>query len=258
MNFNSDTQQKLSVFLSHSHKDIEKVRKLRDILEFLDCEPLMFYLKCLDEDKDELNDFIRREINARNLFIYCKSKSAEQSAWVQKELAYIRSLDSKRLYTVDIDQSMTCGMLGLLEKITGIIRRNQVFISYAHSDGAVIAQDLYRNLQKKGYNVFLDVNAIPSGANFSEYIINKLNETVENGVFIPIITPRYADSKWCGKELLNVAESDGRVLPLIVGNTELTPVVRYAISRIQCLKIGEKISEDTISDIDRALRSLGN
>jgi len=90
--------QKLSVFLSHSHKDIEKVRKLRDILEYLECEPLLFYLKCLDDDDDELQSFIKREIEARNIFLYCKSQNAENSSWVQKELDYIKSFDSNRLY----------------------------------------------------------------------------------------------------------------------------------------------------------------
>ena len=77
---------KLTVFLSHSHKDIEKVRKIRDILEILGCEPLMFFLKCLDDNNGELEDFIKREIDARNVFLYCRSRNAEGSEWVQKEL----------------------------------------------------------------------------------------------------------------------------------------------------------------------------
>ena len=81
---------RLTIFLSHSHKDLEKVRKLREILESLDYEPLIFFLKCLDDSNEELEDFIKREIDARNLFIYCKSKNAEDSIWVQKELEYIR------------------------------------------------------------------------------------------------------------------------------------------------------------------------
>ena len=65
--------EKLTIFLSHSHKDVEKVRKIRDILEIIGCEPLMFFLKCLDDDNDKLEDFIKREIDARNIFLYCKS-----------------------------------------------------------------------------------------------------------------------------------------------------------------------------------------
>ena len=33
---------RITIFLSHSHKDEEKVRKIRDVLEILDCDPLIF------------------------------------------------------------------------------------------------------------------------------------------------------------------------------------------------------------------------
>ena len=45
---------RITVFLSHSSKDIEKVRKLRDILEALEYDPLLLYLKCLDDDNENL------------------------------------------------------------------------------------------------------------------------------------------------------------------------------------------------------------
>ena len=93
---------KLSVFLSHSHKDVEKIRKIRDLLELLGCDPIMFYLKCLDENDTELENFIKREIDARNVFIYCKYQNAESSKWVQIELNYIKSIDKNRIYTIEI------------------------------------------------------------------------------------------------------------------------------------------------------------
>ena len=43
------------LFISHSHKDLKKVRQLRNNLEEAGYEPLCFYLKCLD-DSDELED----------------------------------------------------------------------------------------------------------------------------------------------------------------------------------------------------------
>ena len=78
---------KLTIFLSHSHKDEEKVRRIRDVLETLDCEPLMFFLKCLDDNNDELEDFIKREICARNIFCTAKAK-------IQKNLRGYRKRSS--------------------------------------------------------------------------------------------------------------------------------------------------------------------
>lgn len=60
---------KLTIFLSHSHKDIEKVRKIRDLFELLGCEPLIFYLKCLDNDDDHLQDFIKKKLK-HEIFFY--------------------------------------------------------------------------------------------------------------------------------------------------------------------------------------------
>ena len=39
------------VFISHSHKDIEKVRILRNVMEENGFEPLCFFLKCLTKNK---------------------------------------------------------------------------------------------------------------------------------------------------------------------------------------------------------------
>lgn len=85
-----------TIFLSHSSKDIDKVRKIRDILESLEYEPLLFHMKCLDDDNETLEDFIKREIDARNIFVYYKSKNSESSIWVQKELSYIKESSNKR------------------------------------------------------------------------------------------------------------------------------------------------------------------
>lgn len=43
------------VFLSHSNKDYEKVRQVRNILEQQGYRPLMFFLNCLNDDNEICN-----------------------------------------------------------------------------------------------------------------------------------------------------------------------------------------------------------
>ena len=43
-------------FLSHSSKDIEKVRKIRNLIEQENGNPILFYLKCLDGDNPSGED----------------------------------------------------------------------------------------------------------------------------------------------------------------------------------------------------------
>ena len=52
------------VFLSHSNKDYEKVRQVRNILEQQGYRPLMFFLNCLNDD-NEIDGLIKREIELK-------------------------------------------------------------------------------------------------------------------------------------------------------------------------------------------------
>jgi hypothetical protein len=208
---------KIAVFISHSHKDIEKIRKIRDILETLGCEPLMFYLKCLDDDNSELEDFIMREISARNIFLYCKSQNSENSVWVQKELAYIKQLDTSRLYTVDIDNDFEIGLISVLNDIMNMIKKNKI-IFYCAPDQMHIVQNIGEKLQKKGYDVKLfdhpitQIRNTPSMKNMPVYEYNKIKTQIETylereifplinvlineSIFVPILSPSLSDGEW--------------------------------------------------------------
>lgn len=80
------------VFVSHSNKDFNKIIRLRNKLEARYYKPLLFFLKCLDDDK-EIFELIKREIRARDRFILCNSKNSKNSKWVQREIEYIKSLN---------------------------------------------------------------------------------------------------------------------------------------------------------------------
>lgn len=56
------------VFISHSHLDIEVVRKIRNQLEECGFEPLMFYLKCLTDD-NEIESLIQKTSSCKKDFL---------------------------------------------------------------------------------------------------------------------------------------------------------------------------------------------
>ncbi|MCM1042783.1 MAG: toll/interleukin-1 receptor domain-containing protein [Corallococcus sp.] len=223
---------KLTIFFSHSHKDIEKVRKLREIFESLEFEPLIFHLKCLDDKNDELEDFIKREIDARNVFIYCKSQNAEKSEWVQKELQYITQSNSRRLYTIDIDLPLNQTLVTLLNSLCELIKHNSIFISYSHRD-ELICNSIKDLLTKNGYNPILRYETIKKQDEHDKI----LREIVKNGVFLPIITHNYMNSLYCQAELEGALYSTDYgikplILPLIVNYNsqnalELIPKLYY-------------------------------
>jgi tetratricopeptide (TPR) repeat protein len=78
MSTSDQTPPKSWVFVSHSNKDIDAVRLIRDELERSGHYPLLF-------------------------FLYCDSPEARDSKWVQRELDFIRALPNRVWCTVDLD-----------------------------------------------------------------------------------------------------------------------------------------------------------
>ncbi len=185
-----------TVFLSHSSKDITKVRQIRDILEALDYEPLLFHLKCLDDDNENLETFIKKEIEARNIFIYCKSENSDNSPWVQKELEYIKSFDTKRLFTIDITLPLSQTIVVLLESITDIIKKNRVFISCSHANPD---KEFGNYLEELLINNNYDVVRFKV-LDYSKDIEHK-KALMEANTFIAIISPNSLESIYCKSEL---------------------------------------------------------
>lgn len=258
----------ISVFLSHSHKDIEKIRKIRDILEALNCDPLMFYLKCLDDNNSELEEFIMREISVRNVFLYCKSQNSEKSIWVQKELEFIRSIDESRLYTVDIDNNFEIGMISVINSLVELIKKNKVHL-YCSKDKLKICRKIASQLRKKGYSVqilhpSLKTNYTPSMRNLEAYEYEKFkNENemflereimplINEGIFIPVLSSDLFDGQWssfyCNK-LISLTKSSEKTMTLPV-YTDMKENIFYQLKDCRAIEIkDDEISEDEMCEI---------
>lgn len=208
---------KLTIFLSHSHRDIEKVRKIRDLLEILNFEPICFHLICLDDNNDKLEQFIKDEISARDIFLYCKSENAEKSLWVQKEVEYIKSLKNKRFYEINIDGDYSENLISTLKCIVEIKHKNTIVL-YSSEKDIAISDKIYGYLKKYGFCVIrtspicVPNVSYPSmkGLKAWEYeksktlyenffdkeILPWLEKTTENALLIPIITDNLCNGDW--------------------------------------------------------------
>lgn len=132
------------VFISHSNKDFEKIIKVRNKLEKLKYKPLLFFLKCLEDDT-EIFELIKREIKARDRFILCDSHNSRISPWVQKEIDYIKSLHRPyEIIDLDADDSV------INKCIERFDRRSSVYI-WSTSDE--ITEQLSKILIGKAFKV---------------------------------------------------------------------------------------------------------
>ena len=209
-------------FISHSHKDIEKVRIIRNVIEeTFFYEPILFFLKCLSE-KTEIEDLIKREINERIWFVYCKSKNAEKSEYVRMEREYIEERIKEgyhiRVLVIDLDKynvwDKECHNY-IREQIAYKVKKANVFVSYSHYD-TDIAKKVIRKLRKNTFTVFYD-EEISIGEEWNRQIESSIKyHSYKEGVVLVLCSYRSLNSKALIWELNEAIHYKAIIIPVIV------------------------------------------
>ena len=224
-----DIEEGFWVFISHSTKDFERVRLVRNALEDSGFRPILFYLKCL-ENENEVNDLLKREIDARKRFSLCDSPNAQASKFVQSEVDYIRS--KNRMYEIidlsQIDMESQNAEKEVLELIKPFRRRTSVFISYSNRYRS-FAKQLESELIKRGFKAwdmdfYWDVDfhesQIPGTAPAGTWDFltkRSIEASLSNGYVIGLIGED--DSANSVKEIEYAFQiRPSQVLPVIIGN----------------------------------------
>ena len=233
------------VFLSHSHKDIEKVRKIRNMLEEEGLEPLCFYLKCLS-DKKEIDGLIKREIDAREWFFYADSENARTSDWVTMERNYITAQNVKKIITADINDEESIALA--VRKLTRGLR---VYISHLAKD-KLLVERIKKKLQEKDYLVF-DPGSISPGIGFEDALSDAISDASKEGCVLALITPDAMKSKWVLLEFRYAIEQGGNVIPVIVGDVTLNEPLLALFGAIQHYCLSETPSDEEIEKMVDAI-----
>lgn len=249
-------------FISHSHLDIEKVRIIRNIIEeTFFYEPILFFLKCLS-DEDELQNLIRREINERIWFVYCKSKNAEQSRYVCDERAYLQQLKNagKKFneLTVELDKfdiwDEECHEY-IRKQIEYQIRKTKPFICYAARDAA-IANAIREYLQYNGYSVwFADPTANLSA--WGESVKSKIKEhSYKDGCLLLIVSDLTVNSNYVKTELEYAVEQNAFIVPIICADgASATKLWQQLTEKYPSLTNKQYLTFDT-SDPDTSTQNI--
>ncbi|MGZ4215234.1 MAG: toll/interleukin-1 receptor domain-containing protein [Solirubrobacteraceae bacterium] len=108
------------------------------------------------------------------------------------------------------------------------LERYDAFISYAREDSAFVVDEggLLEALGKQGLSVWLDVEAIPGGADFHTRIRRGIETS--NG-FVFVMTPDSVASEECRRELEFAIELGKLIIPSI---TEMSLVATYLRSSL--------------------------
>lgn len=202
------------IFVSHSSKDWNKVREIRNFLEDKGHNPLLFHLKCLNDD-DEINELLKREMNARNWFVLCDSKNARASKYVTNEINYIKSLDNKVFETINLEKEIN----QQLDKLIRLSKRATIYLSYTHHDRE-IGDEIIQILVNNDYQVFDAIKDMKIGEDWGKRINNEIENAINNGYFLQLITDNSIKSKFIIKEVnyalekSNELSNGGNIIPI--------------------------------------------
>ena len=199
------------VFISHSHQDIAKVREIRNYLEKLGFEPLMFYLKCLS-DENEIEDLIKREIDERDWFIYVDSNNARNSKWVKTEREYIENFADKKVFTINLNDDLE----KQLKNIEHIAKQMKVFISYSSKDRALKERISQRLLQKDMLIIDEEDNVF-GGFNYQMQAKKMIKAAAREGFVLLLVTENSYQSVYIEYEIKYAKKSNGKIIPVYVG-----------------------------------------
>lgn len=239
------------IFLSHSSKNIDVVRRIRNEFEALGQNPIAFHLRCLDENykgrDEELWNLIYREIDAREWFVYCQSPEAAKSDNVQKERAYIAEIGKKKIWDIDVTDDWE----NIRNRIHRMAADIQVFISYARQD-EVITNTLKELLIDADYSVWTDLDLL-SGNQWITQINDAILRSVYKGFFIVIIFEHSIQSESVKRELMFAKDHGAWIIPVIVGNPDLP----FWLAQWQYYKcVDQPTAEDfteLLKEIDRVM-----
>jgi 23S rRNA maturation mini-RNase III len=213
------------VFLSHSSKDYESVKLVRNYLEDNGFSALMFYLKCLEDKNNEklVQDIIKWEIESRNIFVLCNSEEAKSSSWVKKEFEHVNSLQNKIIKEIDME-TFKYKKATALSVLDTLINNATLYFIY-HSENREIVTKIYDFLNNKGFKILKNNSNTTSNTNNkkSENFVSAIEEASEQGTILIFLSKKVLDSKWfwTEKEIALDTNNKNFIIPIVLDDVEI-------------------------------------
>ncbi len=115
---------------------------------------------------------------------------------------------------VDIEKLVSV----ILEAFSLLRKSRKVFISYKRDESSTVAIQLFEQLEKNGFDVFLDTHSVRPGQPFQEELWHRL---ADSDVLLLLNTPGFLRSKWTTLELAKANALALGILQLIWPSSSL-------------------------------------
>jgi hypothetical protein len=100
----------------------------------------------------------------------------------------------------------------VLETFRLLRRERRLFISYKRADSQSLANQLYDEFDKRGFDVFIDIRSVPPAADFQSVLWHRMSDS---DIVVLIDTPGFRTSRWTTAELAQANATNVQILHLL-------------------------------------------
>ncbi len=201
-------------------------------------------------------DLLEILIKEASLILPIASDLDKFSSQIPKELANVNGFELATKN--DIEKLVSC----ILEGLSLLRLSRRLFISYKRDESSTVAIQLFEQLEKNGFDVFLDTHSIRSGEPFQEELWHRMADT---DVVVLLNTPGFLNSNWTTQELAKANSMSIGILQVIWPSHKLERDAELSIPlQLSDSDFGNSIfkeptsylTQNTISNIIRQVESL--
>lgn len=151
-------------------------------------------------------------IKNATLILPIVSSLTKFTKFIPKELHTINGFELKT------EQNIEKLVSSILEGLSLLRHSRRIFISYKRNESSAIAIQLYEQLEKNNFDVFLDTHSVKPGEIFQEELWHRMADT---DVVLMLNTPNFLKSYWTTQELAKANAMSIGIIQLIWPEHEL-------------------------------------
>jgi hypothetical protein len=151
----------------------------------------------------------------------------------------------------DVEKLVSC----MLEGLSLLRLSRRLFISYKRDESSTVAIQLFEQLEKNGFDVFLDTHSIRPGEPFQEELWHRMADT---DVVVLLNTPGFLNSNWTTQELAKANSMSIGILQVIWPSHKLERDAELSVPlQLSDSDFNDKLlTSSTISNIVSQVESL--
>lgn len=184
-------------------------------------------------------DLLQVLINDANLVLPIVSDISKFKLQVPKELENVNGIELSNRNEIERVASSVLEGLSLLR----LSRR--IFISYKRDESSAVAIQMYEQLERNGFDVFLDTHSIRPGEPFQDELWHRMADT---DVVVLLNTPGFLNSNWTTQELAKANSMSIGILQVIWPSHKLERDAEISIPiQLNPSDFGNRIYSDSLS-----------